>query len=245
MKIRLSLISNTRGNLDWIPKVIYDKPDIIVLAGNVIESAKYYQVVERLLKGTTSKIVAVDGPYEHYGLTYTESMSKLKELESDPRFTLLDNSYKVVAGMVFYGGNMWSSFNEGSEAVKEYAAEKLLDFTQIKDMQRREGVDKASDIHNKFIDTLGSTKVKNIDFVVSHFSPIRPLEHTPLKHYFNSNNSYLLGKTDSIYAAGDVSYWLFGNGDSPTYTNRNGSIIISYPCADYARYSPKLMDITV
>jgi len=108
--------------------------DVMVLAGDIITLANY-DPLDRFLESWSKPVLYVTGNHEYYTRKpMDEENRRFKEWLADrhPNVTLLLDDEIVLDGVRFFGGTMWTNFNNGNLQAMNFAQKGMNDFRLIK-----------------------------------------------------------------------------------------------------------------
>lgn len=184
-------------------RVNESQAEVVVLAGDVIspyDSAwklKMYEFVKIIKKPT----IFIKGNHEYYGiLSFKDWVSEfndlIEELNKFPHFHYLDNETLTLDGYTFFGGTLWTNFNE--DPLCEIDARNCVgDF--------RFSFWTVAQQKQAFYNCVESIKRVNADklIVVTHFSPSMLSSHpkwgnNPLNRYFHNSLEGLIVEKEPL-----------------------------------------------
>ncbi len=117
---------------DWLPARDLDG-DLLILAGDII-SFKDYSPINRLLEGWKNPVLYVAGNHEYYT---RQPMDRENEAfkswlkENHPNTHLLVDEAIEIDGINFFGGTMWTNFNNSNPLAMRTAQLNMNDFRLI------------------------------------------------------------------------------------------------------------------
>jgi len=180
---------------NWLPPENLDG-DVIILAGDII-SFKNYTPLDRLLVTWNKPVVYVAGNHEYYTqkpMTEGENDFKLWLAAYHPNVVFLQDQATIIDGVNFFGGTMWTNFNNADPFAMGYAEAQMNDFRLIK--RPDETTFKSADtltLHDHFVSKLVQWFEQGLPgphVVISHHAPVinpnSQYKTSPLRHAFNS-----------------------------------------------------------
>ena len=180
---------------DWRPP--YDVAgDVMVLAGYIITLENYHPL-NRLLAGWSKPVLYVVGNHEFYTQRpMNEEIDNFRIwLENNhPNITLLLDEEINIGDVHFFGGTMWTNFNNANPLAMETARHQMNDFRLIKNSSGHllTPGDTIS-FHEQFVERLTSWFEKDLigpRVVISHHAPVinpnTQYRSSPLMPAFNA-----------------------------------------------------------
>lgn len=180
---------------DWLPARDVDG-DVMILAGDII-SFKDYKPLSRLLDGWEKPVLYVAGNHEYY------TQRPIDRENEDFKSWLADNHPNVhflldeaveIDGVSFFGGTMWTNFNNANPVAMHTAQQGMNDFRLI--LNPDGSILKPSDtveLHNQFTARLLDwfrQDMKGPRVVITHHAPVvnpnTQYRNSPLMPAFNS-----------------------------------------------------------
>lgn len=169
--------------------------DLMILAGDII-SFKNYVLLEHFLKNWQKPVLFVSGNHEYYKC---EMIKAEKDFENWavgklPQLRFLKNEAVEIEGIHFFGGTMWTNFNDSDPLAMHVAQEGMNDFRLIHhdDGSRFTPLDAVS-LHKDYVDKLLAwleSRPTGPRVVISHHAPVinpnTQYMDSPLMPAFNS-----------------------------------------------------------
>jgi len=107
--------------------------DLMILAGDII-TFRDFAPLERLLEGWKKPVLFVAGNHEYYnGEQIKQGNVRFKRwlAEHHPHVTFLQNEAVEIDGVHFFGGTMWTNFNQGDKYAMDVAWRQMNDCRRI------------------------------------------------------------------------------------------------------------------
>ncbi|UQZ88839.1 hypothetical protein C4J81_06350 [Deltaproteobacteria bacterium Smac51] len=156
--------------------------DILVLAGDIIVFNDF-SPLKILLENWPKPVIFVPGNHEYYNLPLP--MPEYQDLVKNwlarelPQVHYLHNQAVKIGGVNFFGGTMWTDFNEADEFYMQYAASRMSDFNLIYAEQLHlprllKPIDTVK-FHSEFMDALMvwfKKRLRGPRVVISHHVPV-------------------------------------------------------------------------
>ena len=153
-----------------------DKETTLLLAGDISTGTTAQPFVEEMCKHF-KYVIMIHGNHEYYYNDFEKTVANWQawELEGSPKnFHFLYNDYRVLDGVRFLGGTMWTSFNDGDVITMGAAHRIMTDYVEISNRGNRITPDFVMAEHDKFMDFLLRKFDEPFDgptVVMSHHSP--------------------------------------------------------------------------
>lgn len=157
----------------WVPSE-EDKDITLLLAGdiNVGLGARFF--IENLCE-SFKYVLMVCGNHEYYNNDVTDIKARWRGVEDElPNFHFLDNEWRILDGVRFLGGTMWTDFHDGDPFAIGAAQRIMSDFRYIKIDGRAWRPGDAIHEHDNFTKFLLEEFDKGFNgptVVVTHHSP--------------------------------------------------------------------------
>lgn len=137
--MRIALASDLHLNFADLPEAFFsniDDADILVLAGDIVESCKIHRfehVFQRLTQ-EYNKVFMVSGNHEFYNNGYQRSRREMQEMAAKfSNLWFMDDSAQILSDdIVLVGGTLWTDYNKGDPQTKHIATNYLNDFKCIR-----------------------------------------------------------------------------------------------------------------
>jgi hypothetical protein len=160
-------------DLDWIEPG-RDKETTLLLAGDIGVGTAASSFVTEMCKHF-KYVLMVCGNHEFYHNEFDSVIAGWREVEESlPNFHFLHNEWRVLDGVRFLGGTMWTDFNGGDPLAMAAAHRIMSDFAEIKIGRHPWTPRDTIREHDRFIDFLLTEFDKPFDgktVVMSHHSP--------------------------------------------------------------------------
>lgn len=157
----------------WTPSD-EDKDITLLLAGDISVGLSARFFVESLCE-SFKHVLFVCGNHEFYGNDMIDIRKRWRDVEEAiPNFHFLDNEWRIIDGVRFLGGTMWTSLNDGDVLAVSTAHRSMNDFRRItKDNQliRPRTVIDEHDEFIKFLLEKFDEEFNGSTVVMTHHSP--------------------------------------------------------------------------
>ena len=170
--------------------------NLLILAGDII-TFRNYEPLARFLKTWLKPVLYVTGNHEYYnGEPILEAESRFREWlkEHCPQVHLLVNEDIQIDGVNFFGGTMWTDFNQGNPQAMDLACNKINDFHLIRTAKDKLLLPSDTiEFHRNYLEKLlnwFNTKLSGPRVVITHHAPVinqkTKYGNSPLRPVFNS-----------------------------------------------------------
>lgn len=189
----------------WTPSPD-DKETTLVLAGD-IDIGVYAQDFIKLLCEHFRQVIFVCGNHEFYYHNFEEVIKGWQdfELNGPANFHFLHNDQRILDGVRFLGGTMWTSFDKGNPLVLHTVARVMNDYKQITYQDNRITPYFTMNQHTQFIEFLTSKlneEFSGTTIVITHHSPGNPIKRTgrrtDIDYAYFADIEDLIGNHDKI-----------------------------------------------
>ena len=183
--------------------------DVTVLAGDIAVGANNVaQVLDLFLLAGHRKIVYLPGNHEFYGNYFTEVTADLEQVCRDRDVTLLRPGSKLVKDdVVFFGGTLWSNFDE-SPIAQTLSNRMISDFRAIKSFSTQ--MCKTLYYNDlAWIKRAYQMYPDHKKVIVTHFLPA--LECVDQKYNGSPVNSYFANNLGEWIQTLENTVWLYGH----------------------------------
>jgi Icc-related predicted phosphoesterase len=200
--------------------------DVLILAGDTVPirtvisqfdqnklSGDDVKVFFEIISNKFKHIIYVTGNHEFYGCNINDTYKLKFVLSEFPNIYILDKESISINGVDFFGGTLWTDFNNQDPTTLLIAPNSMMDYRCIKqNVNEVLTTDTILRKHQSFIDKFKSwlTLPKEHAIVISHHSPA--LETTndeyASKHYMNGLFSSNL---KSLIEENKLDYWIYGH----------------------------------
>lgn len=175
----------------WTPSED-DKDVVLLLAGDIAKGTASRDFMEALCS-SFKHVLRICGNHEFYENDFNqviEGWKKYEEEEAPSNFHFLHNDWRILDGVRFLGGTMWTSFNDG-DVIDMAAAHRIMnDYVEIRCDGKRITPQFVLQEHDKFMQFLLTEFDKPFDgptVVMTHHSPGNALKR--LGHRGDRTNS--------------------------------------------------------
>jgi len=162
---------------NWLPSPELEG-DVLILAGDII-SFKDFRPLNRLLKNWQKPVIYIAGNHEYYTKRpIDEGNEVIREWLNDhhPQVQLLLDEATSIEGVHFFGGTMWTDFNQGNHQAMRAAADGMNDFRYIRKADNSSLTPEDTLIlHQQFKDGLIAWFERPLDgprVVITHHAPV-------------------------------------------------------------------------
>lgn len=203
--------------------------DIMVLAGDIIEIinmnrkeiSTMYHMTENFHKFMTMicekypHVLYIAGNHEFYGSNYQKAMLQLKTLSTTYKnLIVLDNQVFVLGGVHFFGGTMWTDFDNANPVAMFQCEAGMNDYHKITfgDYKRLSATHTLG-LHKQFrkdlVAFLQDTPRGKNKIVITHHAPTEMCVHDKYKN--NSLNPAFYANMDEWLFNSDIDVWIHGH----------------------------------
>jgi len=131
--------------------------DVMILAGDII-TFKDYSPLSRMLEKWTKPVLYVAGNHEYYNcMPMIEENIKFKEwlYNNHPNVIFLQDEGVTINGINFFGGTMWTDYNNSDEDAIYYGHTRMNDYRMIRvDKELLLSPHYTIKLHNEFVQKL-------------------------------------------------------------------------------------------
>ncbi len=199
---------------DFLPPMDIDA-DLMILAGDII-SFKNFEPLGLLLNGWNKPVLYVTGNHEYYThkpMDAGEVAFRTWLGDLHPNVTLLQNEALTIDGVHFFGGTMWTDFNDADQKAMSIAEQQMNDFRLIMSPDGRllRPYD-TTKLHDNFFTALKAwfgEKLIGPRIVITHHAPVEnpntQYADSPLRPAFISLNMR------KIIEEHQPDLWLYGH----------------------------------
>lgn len=215
--------SNHKYDHIWVPSDD-DKDTILVLAGDVDIGLQNIKFVDDVCS-SFKHVIRICGNHEFYHNDFNSVINGWTEFEEGgpKNFHFLHNDWRILDGVRFLGGTMWTSFDDGDPLVMMIARNNMSDYDEIKHNGNLIIPAFILTEHDKFIKFLLTEFDKPFDgdtVVITHHSPGNCLKRTGRKPW-GSDFCYYADMEEMIGHHDIAKLWLHG------HTHRNHDYMIN------------------
>lgn len=239
-----------------IVKLSSGDPDVLVLAGDIVEVRRAYwpSFISSLIK-LNKHIIWIPGNHEYYGAHFDKMSSKvrstLNEIDPDGVVKFLNNQFIVIDNVKFICSTLWTDFDRGNPLTMNLCQFGMNDSRQIRmaGYRKMTSMDQLA-LHQKavrwlFEEVRRGTENGNTNFVVTHHGPSFKSVADEYKVYpHNQYNGAFVSELDPLILDHDIHTWVHGHthhsfdyniGDTHIIVNPNG-----YANENHAGFNPTL-----
>ncbi len=177
-----------------LPKDI--NADLMILAGDIITFANF-QPFTKFLSDWTKPVLFVTGNHEYYTnkpMQDGDSKFKFWLSEQHPNVTFLQDEAIIINGVNFFGGTMWTDFNQSNPLAMFDAVTGMNDYKLIRKGDGKPVTPSDTiDMHNVFVQKIKEWFAKPLTgprVVITHNAPVinpkTKYKGSPLQPAFNS-----------------------------------------------------------
>lgn len=172
--------------------------DLMILAGDIITFRNYHPLDE-FLRNWNKPVLFVAGNHEYYTqIPIEEEEARFQSwlAEHHPNVIMLQNTSISIENVHFFGGTMWTDFNESDAEAMDVARHRMNDYKRI--FRFPESILTPEDtviLHQEFVSTLLEWFEKPLTgtrVVISHHAPVinasTQYGDSPLMPAFNSRD---------------------------------------------------------
>lgn len=226
--------------------------DVLVLAGDILSFSKPAAIVP-FLKDWKKPVLYVAGNHEYYNknsivfLLRSHFVERMRVRQAN--LTFLDNSATYIDGVRFFGGTMWTDFDDSNEVAMDHAQKSMNDFhcTNI-DVCRLLTPQDTVSLHAKFKMRL-TDWLHDLAVVGDPCAKVIITHHAPVVHY---DTNYPDSPLEPAFVSKDMlqiiedyepELWIYGHthqcddqmvGKTRIISNQRGySRHGEYECADF------------
>jgi len=218
----------------WTPSE-EDKEQTLILAGDIGKGMGGREFIEELCKHFRD-VIRICGNHEFYDNDFDAVIKGWTEFEYDgpKNFHFLHNDWRILDGVRFLGGTMWTDFNDGDVIDIGYAHRVMNDYACIKHNDKLITPEFVLKEHDKFMNFLMPKLEEPFDgktVVISHHSPGNGFR---LKRRKDRSDAAYFADLEELIAYHDkVDLWVHG------HTHRNWDYMINNTrvvCNPYGYY---------
>jgi predicted phosphodiesterase len=152
--------------------------DVMVLAGDII-TFRDFTPLDAFLKGWRKPVLFITGNHEYYnGEPIKQGNARFKAwlAEHHPNVIFLQDEAVTIGGVHFFGGTMWTNFNDGDKYAMDAAWRQMNDYRRIC-TKKNTALDPMDTIifHEAFVKKLQAwlrKKLTGARVVISHHAPV-------------------------------------------------------------------------
>jgi Icc-related predicted phosphoesterase len=164
-------------------------------------------------------VIFVMGNHEHYHGDFAESSKIIRGVfEPLSNVYFLDKEWKIIDGVLFYGGTLWTDMN-GEDPLTMFKIKDMMnDFQQVKNTsdvgKRRFQPEDAVEDHRAFLSGLDAVLEQHPDLpavVVGHHAPSRASTHPRYQGQHVMNGAYSTSLENYILDRRQIRLWTHGH----------------------------------
>ena len=184
--------------------------EILILAGDILPFQLIEQSVDFLdyIADNFEKTYWIPGNHEYYGSDINERSASFCESIRSNVF-LINNQEVTIKDSNFIFSTLWSKIGESNRLIIENT---LSDFSYIRDKNNKLGIEKFNELHQKSIDFIQSTLLKNKlekNIIISHHIPT--FLNYPEEHRQSKVNQGFATELFDIIHDSSIDYWIYGH----------------------------------
>ena len=216
-----------------------DNADVLLLAGDIcvakelpFTDSRYYERFHNFFSRCAAEfkeVVYIAGNHEHYHGTYDETHNILKtQLAKHTNIHVLDKEHITIGDTLFFGGTLWTDFNNEDPSTMRTIREMMNDFRIITAPGGRKSSWKDSEgnlhyriskltpedvlvDHKDFLDKLNQLSSYNKIVVVGHHSPSKLSTKPQYEDDWEMNGGYSSDLNDFILDRPNIKLWVHGH----------------------------------
>ena len=216
-----------------------DNADVLLLAGDIcvakelpFTDSRYYERFHNFFSRCAAEfkeVVYIAGNHEHYHGTYDETHNILKtQLAKHTNIHVLDREHITIGDTLFFGGTLWTDFNNEDPSTMRSIREMMNDFRIIAAPGGRKSSWKDAEgnlhyriskltpedvlvDHKDFLDKLNQLNSHNKIVVVGHHSPSKLSTKPQYEKDWEVNGAYSSDLTEFINQHTEIKLWVHGH----------------------------------
>jgi len=216
-----------------------DNADVLLLAGDIcvakelpFTDSRYYERFHNFFSRCAAEfkeVVYIAGNHEHYHGTYDETHNILKtQLAKHTNIHVLDREHITIGDTLFFGGTLWTDFNNEDPSTMRSIREMMNDFRIIAAPGGRKSSWKDAEgnlhyriskltpedvlvDHKDFLDKLNQLSSYNKIVVVGHHSPSKLSTKPQYEDDWEMNGGYSSDLNDFILDRPNIKLWVHGH----------------------------------
>ena len=208
----------------WIPSIT-DKEEILILAGDISVGTCARDFINELCNHFRH-VIMICGNHEFYYNDYFKIISDWKNIEDagPTNFHFLYNDWRILDGVRFLAGTMWTNFDDSDPFVMGAAHRMMADYVKIRHDNKSITPDFIINEHEKFIEFLVQKFDEPFDgktVVITHHSPGNEVRRHGRKSPDNLGSAYFADIEQLIGWHDKAVLWVHG------HTHRSWDYIIN------------------
>jgi len=203
-------------DLDYLEPHITD--DVLMPTSMSLRARRYYDFIERCCERFPN-VIFIMGNHEHYHGDFATSANEIKKTFKDfGNFFFLDKEPLALGGVIFYGGTMWTDFNQEDPTTMSHIRGMMNDYNGVKNTGPNAGgkflPEDALKDHREFIQGLQhqlETHPTETFVVVGHHAPSKLSTHPRYKTERIMNGAYSSDLNEFILNNPNIKLWTHGH----------------------------------
>ena len=216
-----------------------DNADVLLLAGDICVAkelpytdSRYYERFHSFFTRCAFEfkdVIYIAGNHEHYHGTYDKTHDILRtQLAKHTNLHVLDREHITIGDTLFFGGTLWTNFNNEDRSTMRVIREMMNDFRIITAPGGRRSSWKDADgnlhyrnskltpedvlvDHKDFLDKLNQLNSPNKIVVVGHHSPSKLSTKPQYEDDWEMNGGYSSDLTNYIMDHPKIALWVHGH----------------------------------
>jgi Icc-related predicted phosphoesterase len=184
----------------------------------VARGERYYNFIKKCTE-RFPHVILITGNHEHYHGDFATTHDLIRAtFDHLPNLHFLDKEHRIINGVVFYGGTLWTDMNGENPITMSQMQGAMNDYYQIKNTGPMAGgkflpQDSVED-HFAFRRGLDAVLEQYPDMptvVVGHHAPSKASTHPRYKSEFHMNGAYSTNLDDFILDRRQIRLWTHGH----------------------------------
>lgn len=206
----------------WTPSD-EDKETILLLAGDIHLGSSAAIFIEELCK-SFKHVLYIHGNHEYYGRDFNNTIEDWKRYEENgpKNFHFLRNDWRILDGVRFLGGTMWTSFDNADPMAMRTALREINDYQEIHCEGEKIRPSFIYREHMKFMDFLEEKLAEPFEgktVVMTHHSPGNAVKRNGRicglsDHCYYADLEHMIGYTN-------IAIWVHG------HTHQNADYMVN------------------
>lgn len=266
--MKLAIASDLHVEFGDIDLVNQQGADLLILAGDIVMLKDLDKQSERgdrarnffqRVSAAFPKTLYVMGNHEHYSGDFAKGTDRFRtfcELHNITNIALLDKEHVNIDGYDFYGGTLWTDFNDMDTYTMHNAATAMNDYRAVKnthDTVSWKFLPKhALRDHQKMRNYLqvamdnyrSAGRTDNRVVVITHHAPSRSSIHEKYAHDDLMNGNFASDLDEFILANPQIQLWVHGHMHDPFDYGIGGTRIVCNP-RGYIQYEPRAQEFEI
>jgi Icc-related predicted phosphoesterase len=266
--VKIALASDLHVEFGDIDLVNEQAADLLILAGDIVmlkdldkqsergdRSRNFFQRVSQ----NWSKTLYVMGNHEHYSGDFAKGAERFRtfcEHHGITNITLLDKEHVNIRGYDFYGGTLWTDFNDMDTYTMHNAATAMNDYHGVKnsdDTVSWKFLPKhALRDHTRMVGYLQTCmdtyreagRTDNRVVVITHHAPSKSSIHEKYAHDTLMNGNFATDMDAFILANPQIQLWVHGHMHDPFDYGIGGTRVVCNP-RGYVQYEQRAQEFEI